>query len=136
MSITSGVSACRRRATSMARLMSSRTPRPSRNGKPNTARSCAVATSSYSTITTRQDMRTPTRSRACRSASPRVYVASTWHHTGQTSRRGGDVSDWLVLGHTREELDALIAQAPDYQTDAGEAATTNEPLALADWLSR
>ena len=28
--------------------------------------------------------------------------------------KGGDVSDWLDAGHTREELDALIAKAPDY----------------------
>jgi hypothetical protein len=28
--------------------------------------------------------------------------------------KGADVSDWLALGHTREELEALIAQAPDY----------------------
>src|SRR5262245_9316180 len=27
---------------------------------------------------------------------------------------GGDISDWLNAGHTREELDALIAKAPDY----------------------
>ena len=30
---------------------------------------------------------------------------------------GKDVSDWLALGHTREELDALIEQAPDYSAD-------------------
>jgi hypothetical protein len=29
--------------------------------------------------------------------------------------RGADVSDWLAAGHTREELDALIEAAPDYQ---------------------
>src|SRR5262249_34697474 len=28
--------------------------------------------------------------------------------------KGGDISDWLDAGHTREELDALIQQAPDY----------------------
>jgi AAA domain-containing protein/IclR-like helix-turn-helix domain-containing protein len=33
--------------------------------------------------------------------------------------KGGDVSDWLDAGHTREELDALIATAPDYQANAG-----------------
>jgi uncharacterized protein DUF3631 len=27
--------------------------------------------------------------------------------------KGGDISDWLALKHTREELDALIAGAPD-----------------------
>jgi hypothetical protein len=28
--------------------------------------------------------------------------------------KGGDISDWLDAGHTREELDALIEQAEDY----------------------
>jgi hypothetical protein len=28
--------------------------------------------------------------------------------------KGGDVSDWLAAGHTREELDALIERATDY----------------------
>jgi putative DNA primase/helicase len=28
--------------------------------------------------------------------------------------KGADVSDWLALGHTREDLEALIAAAPDY----------------------
>jgi hypothetical protein len=28
--------------------------------------------------------------------------------------KGGDVRDWLAAGHTREQLDALIEQAPDY----------------------
>src|SRR5262249_34190411 len=37
--------------------------------------------------------------------------------------KGADVSDWLALGHTREELDALIASAPDYQiSKSGDAA--------------
>ena len=50
---------------------------------------------------------------------------------------GGDVSDWLAAGHTREELDALIALAPEWslqqadvpQREASEAAPdvgTNE----------
>jgi hypothetical protein len=30
---------------------------------------------------------------------------------------GKDVSDWLALGHTRQELDALIERAPDYSAD-------------------
>jgi putative DNA primase/helicase len=29
--------------------------------------------------------------------------------------KGGDISDWLAAGHTREDLDKLIASAPDYQ---------------------
>jgi hypothetical protein len=32
---------------------------------------------------------------------------------------GKDVSDWLHAGHTREELDALIAAAPDYVPQPG-----------------
>jgi hypothetical protein len=28
--------------------------------------------------------------------------------------KGGDVSDWLDAGHSREELDMLLAEAPDY----------------------
>jgi hypothetical protein len=36
--------------------------------------------------------------------------------------KGGDVSDWLDAGHTREELDTLIEQAPDYAP-----GTTSEP---------
>jgi len=31
--------------------------------------------------------------------------------------KGADVSDWLDQGHTRAELDALIAEAPDYATE-------------------
>lgn len=33
--------------------------------------------------------------------------------------KGADVSDWLALGHTRAELDALIAGAPDYGSATG-----------------
>jgi hypothetical protein len=32
--------------------------------------------------------------------------------------KGGDVSDWLAAGHSREELDALIEQTPDFVADA------------------
>ena len=39
--------------------------------------------------------------------------------------KGGDISDWLAAGHTREQLDALIAQAPDYVAD-------NTPKAAGD----
>src|SRR5262245_49552901 len=28
--------------------------------------------------------------------------------------KGGDISDWLARGHTRQQLEALIASAPDY----------------------
>jgi hypothetical protein len=44
--------------------------------------------------------------------------------------KGGDVSDWLALGHTREELDALIVTAPDYV-----AQGAPEQLKI-DWLSQ
>jgi hypothetical protein len=33
--------------------------------------------------------------------------------------KGGDASDWLAAGHTREELDALIERAPDHGTTEG-----------------
>jgi hypothetical protein len=32
--------------------------------------------------------------------------------------KGGDVSDWLAAGHTREELDELIARAPEVRRTA------------------
>ena len=44
-------------------------------------------------------------------------------------KEGGDVSDWLDAGHSREQLDELIEQAPDY----GQPHLT---LSLADWLAR
>jgi hypothetical protein len=34
--------------------------------------------------------------------------------------KSGDISDWLALGHTREDLDSLIAAAPDHQPKASE----------------
>jgi putative DNA primase/helicase len=41
--------------------------------------------------------------------------------------KGNDVSDWLDGGHAREELDELIASAPDYESakPEGAAATGN-----------
>jgi hypothetical protein len=39
--------------------------------------------------------------------------------------KGGDVSDWLALGHTREELDALIETAPDFGTAQDEGTQPN-----------
>jgi putative DNA primase/helicase len=43
--------------------------------------------------------------------------------------KGGDVSDWLDQGHTREELDALIEAAPDYVSagPSGEASASEAP---------
>jgi hypothetical protein len=40
----------------------------------------------------------------------RLDLAKHWPECPE----GGDVSDWLAAGHTREELDALIGRAPDY----------------------
>jgi hypothetical protein len=40
--------------------------------------------------------------------------------------KGGDISDWLKAGHSREELDALIEQAPAFST----AASTDDFLAF------
>jgi hypothetical protein len=43
--------------------------------------------------------------------------------------KGGDVSDWLAAGHTREELDALIEKAPDFHLDAEpEAGNSKEDI--------
>jgi hypothetical protein len=40
--------------------------------------------------------------------------------------KGGDISDWLDAGHTREQLDALIEQAPDYVEDARQEQRHNK----------
>jgi hypothetical protein len=37
--------------------------------------------------------------------------------------KGGDVSDWFAAGHTREDLNVLIAAAPDYQPQTSEEAS-------------
>src|SRR5262249_1056838 len=54
-------------------------------------------------------------------------------------KEGGDVSDYLDAGHTREQLDALIAKAPDYAPAAsglGEWDAGDEPRAIPprQWL--
>jgi hypothetical protein len=49
--------------------------------------------------------------------------------------KGGDISDWLSRGHSREELDALLERAPDF----GGISMDVPPkliLALGDWLER
>jgi Protein of unknown function (DUF3631) len=46
--------------------------------------------------------------------------------------KGGDISDWLALGHTREELDALIAAAPDYVCSEQQERPASEPNPAAD----
>ena len=47
-----------------------------------------------------------------------------------------DVSDWLALGHTREELDALIAGAPDWIDGDDRQQQQNVVLTLQEWLVR
>jgi Protein of unknown function (DUF3631) len=39
--------------------------------------------------------------------------------------KGGDVSDWLALGHARDKLQALIEQAPDYVPPEGAKKETS-----------
>ena len=43
---------------------------------------------------------------------------------------GGDISDWVAAGHTREELDALIASAPNWQHGKSPEATITAPVAV------
>jgi Protein of unknown function (DUF3631) len=53
----------------------------------------------------------------------RLVLAEHWPQCP----KGGDVSDWLAAGHTREELDALIAGALDYvPTDQAEESRGEE----------
>src|SRR5262249_57999713 len=40
----------------------------------------------------------------------RLVLAGHWSECP----KGGDISDWLDAGHSREELDTLINEAPDY----------------------
>jgi hypothetical protein len=46
--------------------------------------------------------------------------------------KGADVSDWLQLGHTREELEALITGAPDYPARAEKVQASNGAAVLDD----
>jgi hypothetical protein len=53
--------------------------------------------------------------------------------------KGGDVSDWIAKGHTREELDALLEQAPQYvkplpSPGNGWQFHDEEPSPLTHWL--
>lgn len=41
-----------------------------------------------------------------------------------------DVSDWLAAGHTREELDVLFADAPEYEPSAPTKAAGEDAIAL------
>jgi hypothetical protein len=48
--------------------------------------------------------------------------------------KGGDVSDWLAAGHTREQLDALIERAPDYTEGAIPSKPVGPPLSIDETL--
>jgi hypothetical protein len=52
--------------------------------------------------------------------------------------KGGDVSDWLAKGHTREELDELIEGAPDfeYKAEPVNSGAIIGALTLEQWLER
>jgi hypothetical protein len=45
----------------------------------------------------------------------------------------GDVSDWLAAGHTREELEKLIAEAPDYCAEASAETGLAENNSAVQW---
>jgi hypothetical protein len=47
--------------------------------------------------------------------------------------KGGDISDWLAAGHTREELDALIECAADYDKAPDEPITLDYGLKCESW---
>jgi Protein of unknown function (DUF3631) len=46
--------------------------------------------------------------------------------------KGGDISDWLAAGHTRAELDPLIAAAPDYQPSAQQGTASDGGSGIDD----
>ena len=46
------------------------------------------------------------------------------------------MADWLTLGHTREELDELIAGAPDWIDGDDRQQQQNVVLTLQEWLVR
>src|SRR5262249_2768722 len=56
----------------------------------------------------------------------RVRILKLAEHWPECPERG-DVSDWLAAGGTREQLDELIARAPDYVGDD----TTEQPSSRA-----
>jgi hypothetical protein len=49
--------------------------------------------------------------------------------------KGGDVSDWLAAGHTREELDKLIADAPVIEIKGAPKIGRDEGAALLNQVS-
>jgi hypothetical protein len=56
----------------------------------------------------------------------RLVLAGHWSECP----KGGDISDWLDAGHSREELDTLINEAPDYvKADSEKKKAEGEPHA-------
>jgi hypothetical protein len=51
--------------------------------------------------------------KACTGIAARVRMLDIARHWSDCPK-GGDVSDWLKAGHTREQLDALVGKAPDF----------------------
>jgi putative DNA primase/helicase len=65
----------------------------------------------------------------------RLDLAPHWPNMPQ----GADISDWLALGHTREELLALIDGAPDYQppgSNGNAAGATADPIDVDAEITR
>src|SRR5262249_45065292 len=52
----------------------------------------------------------------------RLDLAEHWPEI----KKGNDVRDWLNAGHTREQLDVLIENAPDYAPDPAKPSTGNQ----------
>jgi Protein of unknown function (DUF3631) len=56
----------------------------------------------------------------------RLVLAGHWSECP----KGGDISDWLDAGHSREELDTLINEAPDYvKAESEKKEAESEPHA-------
>jgi hypothetical protein len=60
----------------------------------------------------------------CVNIAARVRVLDLAKSWAECSR-GGDVSDWLAADHTREEFDALVEQAPDWNPYTQQQAKPN-----------
>jgi hypothetical protein len=67
-------------------------------------------------------------------ASVRVLDAKNW----RVPPKGKDVSDWLAAGHGREEFDALVALAPDYDAAPNGPAPPSDRsnLLVSAWRKR
>ena len=55
-----------------------------------------------------------------------LKLADHWREVA--AKRGGDLSDGLAAGHTREELDALIEQTPEFEANPASAVHSMEVL--------